>query len=83
MRTTLTIDDDVLAAAKHFAEREQRTVGEKAPTLARLGLSRGGRSSRAERNGIPLLPSGKSASAVDLELVNQLCDERRDQSPSA
>lgn len=75
MRTTLAIDDDVLAAAKHLAAREQRTVGEVITALARRGLSRGGRSSRAERNGIPLLPSGKGSLPVTLALVNQLRDE--------
>lgn len=76
MRTTIAIADDVLAAAKYLAERERRTVGEVISTLARLGLSRGGRSSRVERNGIPLLPTKKSASLVTLELVNQLRDEQ-------
>ncbi len=76
MRTTLAIDDDVLAAAKHLAEREQRTVGEVISALARQGLSRGGRSPKAERNGIPLLHSKRSASPVTLELVNQLRDEQ-------
>ena len=76
MRTTLAIDDDVLAAAKHLAEREQRTVGEVISTLARQGLSRGSRSSRVERNGIPLLASKKGALPVTLELVNQLRDEQ-------
>lgn len=28
MRTTLSIDDDILAAARHLAERERLTVGE-------------------------------------------------------
>jgi hypothetical protein len=27
MPTTLAIDDDILAAAKHLAERDQRTIG--------------------------------------------------------
>ena len=76
MRTTLAIDDDVLAVAKHLAEREQRTLGEVITSLARQGLSRAGRSSRTERNGIPLLPSRKSALPVTLELVNQLRDEQ-------
>ncbi len=75
MRTTLTIDDDVLAAAKHLAEKEQRTVGEVVSALARQGLARAGRSPRAERNGIPLLASRKNASPVTMELVNQLRDE--------
>lgn len=76
MRTTLAIDDDVLAAAKHLAEREQRTIGEVISALARQGLSRGARSSRAERNGIPLLASKKASLPVTLELVNQLRDEQ-------
>ena len=75
MRTTLAIDDDVLAAAKHLAEREHRTVGEVISALARQALSRSGRAGRAERNGIPLLPHGRNASPVTLELVNQLRDE--------
>ena len=76
MRTTLAIDDDVLAAAKHLAQREQRTVGEVISSLARQALARTGRGTRTERNGIPLLPSKKSASPVTLELVNQLRDEQ-------
>lgn len=76
MRTTLAIDDDVLAAAKHLASREQRTLGEVISSLARQGLSRKGRSPRAERNGIPLLPSRSDAVPVTLELVNQLRDEQ-------
>ncbi len=76
MRTTLAIDDDVLAAAKHLAEREHRTVGEVISSLARQALAPTGRSSRNERNGIPLLPSKKGASPVTLELVNQLRDEQ-------
>jgi hypothetical protein len=74
MRTTLAIDDDVLAAAKHLAERENKSVGEVISTLARLGLGRSSsRASKAERNGIPLLRRG--AKPVTLELVNQLRDE--------
>ena len=76
MRTTLAIDDDVLAAAKHLAEREHRSIGEVISTLARHGLTRSARGSKTERNGIPLLPSRKSAVPVTLELVNQLRDEQ-------
>jgi hypothetical protein len=76
MRTTLAIDDDVLAAAKHLAEREHRSIGEVISALARQGLSRGTRSTKTERNGIPLLPSRKAAVPVTLELVNQLRDEQ-------
>lgn len=76
MRTTLAIDDDVLAAAKHLAEREQRTIGEVISSLARQALAPSGRETQTERNGIPLLPSKKCASPVTLELVNQLRDEQ-------
>lgn len=76
MRTTLAIDDDVLAAAKHLAEREHRSVGEVISSLARQGLARGTRGGRSERNGIPLLPRLKAAVPVTLELVNQLRDEQ-------
>lgn len=76
MRTTLAIDDDVLAAARHLAEREQRSMGEVISSLARQGLSRSARTSKPERNGIPLLATRKSGQAVTLELVNQLRDEQ-------
>ena len=76
MRTTLAIDDDVLAAAKHLAEREQRSLGEVISMLARQGLTRGARSGKSERNGIPLLPNRKASVPVTLELVNQLRDEQ-------
>jgi len=76
MRTTLAIDDDILAAAKHLAERESKSIGEVISALARQGLSRGTRSNKAERNGIPLLPSRKAAVPVTLELVNLLRDEQ-------
>ncbi len=74
MRTTLAIDDDVLAAAKHLAERQGKTVGEVVSTLARQSLHRSPRSS-AVRNGVPLLPRRKGALPVTPELVNQLRDE--------
>lgn len=75
MRTTLAIDDDILAAAKHLAERENKSLGEVITLLARQGLSRQARGTRAVRNGVPLLPARKGATPVTLELVNQLRDE--------
>lgn len=75
MRTTLAIDDDILAAARHLAERDRKTVGEVISALARQGLARGARGARAERNGVPLLPTRRGAAAVTPELVNLLRDE--------
>ena len=76
MRTTLAIDDDVLAAAKHLAEREHKSVGEVVSALARQDLTRGIRSTRPVRNGVLLLPTRKGGTPVTLELVNQLRDEQ-------
>jgi hypothetical protein len=39
MRTTLDIDDDVLAAAKERARREHRTAGEVVSALLRQALT--------------------------------------------
>jgi hypothetical protein len=75
MRTTLAIDDDVLSAAKHLAEREGKSVGDIVSALARRGLDQGTRGARPVRNGVPLLPTRKGAPRVTLELVNQLRDE--------
>ncbi len=75
MRTTLAIDDDVLAAAKDLAERQRQTLGEAISALARQGLRRAPQADAAVRNGIPLLPCRKPAVPVTLELVNQLRDE--------
>ena len=74
MRTTLSIDDDVLMAAKNLAERERRTLGEVLSELARQALRREP-SAGGMRNGIRLLPAKASPSPVTMELVNQLRDE--------
>ena len=73
MRTTLSIDDDILAAARHLAERQHKTVGDVVSALARQGLMRSAGVQKAARNGIPLLARGSTP--VTMELVNQLRDE--------
>ena len=74
MRTTLAIDDDVLAAARSLAERERKTVGEVISALARRGL-RPDSPRLASRNGVPLLPTRPNAAPVTMALVNRLRDE--------
>ena len=39
MRTTLTLDDDILLAVKERARRENRTAGQVLSDLARLALT--------------------------------------------
>ena len=74
MRTTLAIDDDVLAAAKEMAAAEQKSVGEVISALARNGM-RPINSRRRTRNGIPLLAVRPGAPRVTSELVRQLQEE--------
>jgi hypothetical protein len=74
MRTTLSIDDDVLAAAKEMATSERKSVGEVISALARNAL-RPTPARRATRNGVPLLPVRPGAQRVTSELVRQLQEE--------
>jgi hypothetical protein len=73
MRTTLAIDDDVLAAAKAIAQQKNQTVGQVVSELARKSLRRP--ASSGERNGVPLLPVRRPDAVVTLEIVNALRDE--------
>jgi len=73
MRTTLTIDDDVLAAAKQFAEARSISVGEALSQLARASLVE--RRRHATRNGVLLLPAPPTAGKATLDEVNELRDD--------
>ncbi|MGE0282634.1 MAG: CopG family transcriptional regulator [Rhizobiaceae bacterium] len=73
MRTTLSIDDDVLAAAKALAVHQQRSVGDVISDLARQSLRKP--VDLRYRNGIPILPVRPGGGVVTTELVNALMDE--------
>ncbi|WP_029086747.1 hypothetical protein [Brevundimonas aveniformis] len=73
MRTTLTIDDDVLAAARAMAEAENKSLGQIVSELARRSL-RGPTKAATRRNGLTILPS-RGGKKVTLELVNQIRDD--------
>jgi hypothetical protein len=76
MRTTLDIDDDVLAVARSRAEREHTSIGRVLSVLARAALqSATTGAAQTARNGLPLLPTAASGRPVTLELVNQLRDD--------
>ena len=76
MRTTLAIDDDVLAAVRERAAREHRSAGEVLSALARQALRPGAAAVvQPTCNGLPLLPRQPGAAPVTLDLVNQLRDE--------
>ena len=79
MRTTLQLDDDVLAAARVLARQRRRSVGDVISDLARQALTRtaNGDSQNflSQRSGLPQLPVTASGGVVDLERVNRLRDE--------
>lgn len=74
MRTTLAIDDDVLAAAREMASTERKSVGEVISALARKAM-RPIPSGRTTRSGVPLLAVHPGAPRVTSELVRQLQEE--------
>jgi hypothetical protein len=73
MRTTIGIDDDVLAAAKAIARQKNQTLGKVVSELARNSLRPP--VAATQRNGIPLLPVRRPGAIVTLEVVNALRDE--------
>lgn len=74
MRTTLTIDDDVLTTAKEIPTCLQRSVGEVISALLRQAMAPVNPAS-GERNCIALLAVRLGSTPVPLELINQLRDE--------
>ena len=79
MRTTLQLDDDVLAAACVLARQRQRSIGDVTSAFARKALvaelADRSQSVLPSRSGLPQLPAKASGGVVDLELVNQLRDQ--------
>ncbi len=81
MRTTLDIDDDVLAAAKELAKAKNTTAGEIISDLARKALTAPTTTAQATgpggailKNGWYVLPS-RGGPPVTSELVQRLLDE--------
>lgn len=74
MRTTLDIADDVLAAAKELARREQRTVGQVVSDLLRKALTAPAPVSvvREAKAVYGVRPFPRRGGVVTNELVDQL-----------
>ncbi len=73
MRTTLDIDDDVLAAAKELAAAQKTTAGQVISDLARTALTRPAEERPEYRNGFRLLP--RTSKVITTELVEKLLEE--------
>jgi hypothetical protein len=77
MRTTLSIDDDVLQAVKERAKRQRRSVGEVLSDLARQALT-GQHKTGAEATAEPFYgfePFPHRGPAVSNDLIDQLREE--------
>lgn len=72
-RTTLSIDDDVMAYARQLSEVTGRPLGAVISELARSSM--GTRANAVIRNGIELLPVSTKAKSATLDIVNSLRDE--------
>ena len=75
MRTTLSIDDDVLAAARAIAAAQRKSVGKVISALSRAALKPEHARNAAVRNGIRLLPVSTASEPVMMQLVNRLRDD--------
>jgi hypothetical protein len=72
VRTTLNIDDDVVAAARELATGEHRSLGSVISELARRGLT----PARVEAaNGLPVIRVPAGAPAITPEMVRRALDE--------
>jgi hypothetical protein len=72
MRTTLELDDDLIAAARQLARQQGVTLGQLMSDLARQSLAV--RAPLKVRNGALLFVPKAGASKPDLRIVNQLRD---------
>ncbi|MGY1681330.1 antitoxin [Geodermatophilus sp. SYSU D01176] len=76
MRTTISIDDDVLTAVRDEARRERRTIGEVLSDLARqalVGTPRPGVDPARARHGFSPLPH--RGPAVSNALIDRLRED--------
>jgi len=72
MRTTLDLDDDVVAAARELATNERRSLGAVISELARRGLT----PARVEaEDGIPSIRVPPGTPPITPEMVRRALDE--------
>ena len=75
MRTTLSIDEDVLLAVKERARRENRTIGAVLSDLARQAMTQEPDSSSSQRELYGFEPFEHRGPAVSNALVDRLRDD--------
>ena len=81
MRTTLTIDDDILKLVRSIAEMEEKSLGQKVSELLRKSLSPGKSGDKSTvdgvrwKSGLPVLPKRKTAIPMTIEEIRKIRDE--------
>jgi hypothetical protein len=81
MRTTLDLDDDVLASAKEIARREKKTAGQVLSELARRALTQqaaagqGAQAARAPASALGFRPFASRGGVITNERIQLLRDE--------
>ena len=73
MRTTLDIDDEVLAAARRIAAARSKSVGQVVSELALQGLH--ARPKVATREGFPVFQVRKGARPITLDDIHRDADD--------
>lgn len=74
MRTTVSIDDDVLRTVRELSALENRSLGAVLSDLVRRGLSPGGRLTTTE-DGFPVFATSPEAAPITDEDVARALDE--------
>ena len=76
MRTTVTIDDDVFAAAKSLAQAKSLSIGRVVSDLMRRGLNATPRVSVAYEDDFPVFRVSEDSPPITLDDVKRGLDER-------
>jgi hypothetical protein len=74
MRTTLDLDDDVLAVARSMASHQRVSLGKAVSLLMLKGIGPSAQSTEV-RNGLRVISRPAGATPVTLDIINQLREE--------
>lgn len=75
VRTTLNIDDDLMAAARTLARHSDRTLSEVVSDLLRRGLAPRQEKERTAPSGFPTFDVPSEASPITLEMVQRALED--------
>ena len=82
MRTTLDLDDDVLASAKEIARRENRTAGQVLSDLARRALTQASSASAPAKRAPAAVHGFRPFASRGAVVTNALIEKLRDEGES-